>query len=246
MDTDSQIAQAQDTLQKELRRLAEIAPPAPSDETTPPQQAAQLARLHAAQAALRLAAALLRADDPAAAQALDDELRQLDQQLKAWKRKGQGWFETRMVVKKRIHIDKGDDGTPAIWIEKVPYEPYRYFRWRDADGKTRTHYLGSQQPEEEGNPLLSDSAPSVPPPAEQLWATSDNSDHNPQSAPAPAFAATPPPSGPPARRVQRSKPGSPFTGHAQVVPMISPRNRAGRRPATPSPIAPPQSCTIMG
>ena len=102
MDTASQIAQAQDALQKELRRLVELAPPAPSNETPPPQQAVQLARLHAAQAALRLAAALLRADDPAAAQALDDELRQLDQQVKAWKRKGQGWFETRMVRGRRL------------------------------------------------------------------------------------------------------------------------------------------------
>jgi hypothetical protein len=147
MDTDSQIAQAQDALQKELRRLAEIAPLAPSDETTPPQQAAQLARLHAAQAALRLAAALLRADDPAAAQALDDELRQLDQQVKAWKRKGQGWFETRMVVKKRIHIDKGGDGTPAIWIEKVPYYYFvtlRVGRYTVRHGYKRTTTTGCQ------------------------------------------------------------------------------------------------------
>src|SRR6266508_4588352 len=56
---DIQITQAHAALQEELRRLAELAPPALSDEATPPQRAAQLARLHAAEAALRLAAALL-------------------------------------------------------------------------------------------------------------------------------------------------------------------------------------------
>ncbi len=31
----------------------------------------------------------------------------------------------------------------------VAYGPYRLFRWRDAEGKTRTHYLGKLQPTNE-------------------------------------------------------------------------------------------------
>ncbi len=146
---DIQITQAQAALQEELRRLAELAPPALSDEATPPQQAAQLARLHAAEAALRLAAALLRADDPAAAQALDDELRQLDQQIKVWKRKGQGWFETRTIVRSKVKHGAEMTGEQIGPPVTVAYGPYRLFRWRDAEGKTRTHYLGKLQPTNE-------------------------------------------------------------------------------------------------
>jgi hypothetical protein len=220
---DSQITQAQDALQEELRRLAELAPPSPSDDATPPQQAAQLARLHAAQAALRLAAALLRADDPAAAQALDDELRQLDQQVKAWKRKGQGWFETRTIVRTKIKRGADMSGEQTRTSVTVTYGPYRLFRWRDAEGKTRTHYLGKLQPtDEEFNPApddqlwaetattahntqLVDQASDVPtaappapaPPSEGLlWAESEAAAHNARPTIAPA-----PPSAPPQRQV---------------------------------------------
>jgi len=191
MDTDPQITQAHAALQEELRRLADLAPPAPSDADTPPRQAAQLARLQAAQTALRLAATLLRADDPVAAESLDDELRQIEHQVTEWKRKGKGWFETRMVTRTKVRLEQDEAGQVTAVPVKIAYGPYRYFRWRDADGKTRTHYLGKQQPEDE-NAAMSP-AISAPPPTDQLWATSDDPDHNTTPVDAPA----PPPSAPP-------------------------------------------------
>ena len=105
------VAGAVQTLEKELLRLAEIASERhtaeieqaqqPQTEATfgPPREAARLARLQAAQAALSLAASLLAVDSPEQAQAAARQAQESEQAIAAWKRSGRGWFESRHIVK---------------------------------------------------------------------------------------------------------------------------------------------------
>ncbi|HEY0605254.1 MAG TPA: hypothetical protein VGD58_20205 [Herpetosiphonaceae bacterium] len=109
------------SLQHDLARLTQIAQR--SDGS--PSAAVQLARLQAAQAALKLAAVLLDATDPIAAQPIWQQFTAVSDDLMAWQHSGRGWFEERLVRRGQKR-----------------HGPYRYFRWRDEQGKTHTYYLG--------------------------------------------------------------------------------------------------------
>lgn len=113
------------SVQQDLARLAQVQQHAEE----PPSEAVQLARLQAAQAALKLAAVLLDATDPIAAAPIWEQFTAVSQHLAAWQRSGRGWFEERLVRRGQKR-----------------HGPYRYFRWRDAAGKTHTHYLGRIAP----------------------------------------------------------------------------------------------------
>ncbi len=165
------VAGAVQTLEEELLRLAEIAgerqtaemeqAALPQTEATfgPPREAARLARLQAAQAALALASALLLVDSPAAAQEAARQAEASAEKIAAWKRSGRGWFESRYInkgfepVKIRNHLTGEDEW----WWMPISFGPYRYFRWRTPDPetgrlKTRTWYLGKQEPPDRDDP----------------------------------------------------------------------------------------------
>ncbi|HEY0735770.1 MAG TPA: hypothetical protein VGD69_12740 [Herpetosiphonaceae bacterium] len=113
--------QAITSLQQDLARLAQME----YLVEEPPGDAAQLARLQAAPAALKLAAVLLDDADPIAAAPIWEQFNAVSLDLATWQRNGRGWFEERLVRRgQKVH------------------GPYRYFRWRDEAGKTHTRYLG--------------------------------------------------------------------------------------------------------
>jgi hypothetical protein len=117
------VNQAIGTLQQELARLAQVQQFGP-DELLP-DDALQLARLHAAQAALKLTAILLDDTDTAIAQPIWQQFNAVAVDPATWRRSGRGWFEERTVRRGQKR-----------------HGPYRYFRWRDAEGRTQTRYLG--------------------------------------------------------------------------------------------------------
>lgn len=113
--------QAITRVQQDLAQLAQLT----QRTDAPPPAATQLARLQAAQAALKLAAVLLDDADPIAAQPIWQQFTAVSEDLTTWQRSGRGWFEERLVRRgQKLH------------------GPYRYFRWRDEARKTHTHYLG--------------------------------------------------------------------------------------------------------
>jgi hypothetical protein len=117
------VNQAIGALQQELARLAQVQQPGPDE--LPTGDAVQLARLHAAQAALKLAAILLDDTNTATAQPIWQQFNARAVELATWRRSGRGWFEERTVRRGQKR-----------------HGPYRYFRWRDAEGRTQTRYLG--------------------------------------------------------------------------------------------------------
>jgi hypothetical protein len=166
------VAGAIQALEEELLRLAEIAGERhtaeveqvqqPQTEATfgPPREAARLARLQAAQAALALASALLMVDSPDAAQEAARQAEASAERIAAWKRSGRGWFESRYInkgfepVKIRNHLTGEDEW----WWMPISFGPYRYFRWRTPDPETgqlkmQTWYLGKQEPADRNDPM---------------------------------------------------------------------------------------------
>jgi hypothetical protein len=73
---------------------------------------------------------------------------QLADQVKAWTRSGRGWYEERCVTRTKIRLERNEDGSLTPVEVPVTYGPYHYFRWRDADGKRHTRYLGRVGQEE--------------------------------------------------------------------------------------------------
>lgn len=139
------VNQAIGELQQELARLAQVQQGAP--DALPTGDALQLARLHAAQAALKLATVLLNDTDTATAQPIWQQFNARAVELATWRRSGRGWFEERTVRRGQKR-----------------HGPYRYFRWRDAEGRTQTRYLG--RVEQAALPVPAAPVPVVPLPAD--------------------------------------------------------------------------------
>lgn len=171
------VAGAVQTLEEELLHLAEIAgerhtaeleqAALPQTEATfgPPRDAARLARLQAAQAALALASALLLVDSPAAAQEAARQAEASAETIATWKRSGRGWFESRYITKgfEPMRIHNHLTGEDEWWWVPISFGPYRYFRWRVPDEKTgvlktRTWYLGKQESPDRGDPTTPQAA----------------------------------------------------------------------------------------
>src|SRR5579871_1500532 len=165
------VAGSVEALEAELARLAELAearPPSllaeaalPQTEATfgPPREAARLAGLQAAQAALRLAAALLQVEAPEQAQAAARAVEACAQAIATWKRSGRGWFESRHIVKGyyAAQLPNEQTGGKEWWWIAISYGPYRYFRWRAPDPNTgepklHTRYLGKQEAADTSDP----------------------------------------------------------------------------------------------
>ncbi|MBX0329924.1 hypothetical protein K2Z83_19855 [Oscillochloris sp. ZM17-4] len=141
------------TLQAALHRLAQTMPPTDWTDTeagmTARAEAAALARLRAAEAAIQFAAALLRNDDPPIRGELQHIVGKLGDQIRAWRKTGRGWFEERTIARQprqlpRTEASQADDAE----ITPKTYGPYYYFRWRDPDRRIQTQYLGKSRPAE--------------------------------------------------------------------------------------------------
>jgi hypothetical protein len=116
-------------LREQLARVEQLTEmnlaPDEDDRLHTHQEAAQhLARLQSARAALKLAATLLEMNSNPTARELKNKIKELEGQATEWKQTT-GWFEDRWVRR-----------------PKGTFGPYRYFRWRDAEGKLQTKYLG--------------------------------------------------------------------------------------------------------
>jgi hypothetical protein len=171
------VAGAVQALEEELLRLAEVAcerhaaeveeVQQPQTEATfgPPREAARLARLQAAQAALTLASALLMVDSPEAAQEAARQAETSAETIATWKRSGRGWFESRSITKgfEPVKIRNHLTGEDEWWWMPISFGPYRYFRWRAPDPETgqlklHTWYLGKQEQADRGDPTTPEAA----------------------------------------------------------------------------------------
>lgn len=135
-------------LNNELDRLARTldtsAWPSASGDLDARAEAAALARLRAAEAAVALAAALLEQDDAPAAGELRIQVNRLAHKVRDWRKVGRGWFEERTITRTARRGSTAGD--------TVTYGPYYYFRWRDSSGRRQSQYLGKERPAEMDRP----------------------------------------------------------------------------------------------
>lgn len=140
------------TLQVALNHLSLTENPSDWTDTnegiTARSEAATLARLRTAEAALRLAGALLSGDDPPVAGALQHVEDVLNRQIRNWRKTGRGWFEERTESRMRKPRGKGAKQSEDTQPTLKTYGPYYYFRWRDSSGRMQSEYYGKQRPAE--------------------------------------------------------------------------------------------------